>query len=122
MKQVALIAIYHHLIKCIIGIHHHERVKKQTLYVDIEVKADISACAEKDCITSAPVDYTALAKLACDLAHEKRYQLVETFAIDLVNALFDQFPIEWAKVVIKKPMAISSAKHAKIELERSKTI
>ena len=94
------------VIPCIIGIHLHERIKKQNIVVDLEVSADFTACLLSDRIQDT-VDYCALLEV-CEEHAKKNYQLLERYAAEVLLALFQKFPISYAEIRVEKPQALAS--------------
>ncbi len=113
------IGIFQHKIPCVIGVYPEERLYEQDLIVDLQVEADFSSCALTDQIEDT-VDYETLADLCTQLAQERKYQLLETFACEVMQALFERYEIRWAKIQIKKPSALPTAEYAMVELEQKR--
>ncbi len=106
-------------IQCIVGAHAHERKVEQELLVDIEMKVNFSEPVQTDSIVDT-VDYEAVCNVCKELAQERRYHLLETFAYEALHAILDSFPIKWAKIRVRKPQALPLAKYATIEFEKGK--
>ena len=105
---------------CIIGIHPHERVQEQKLFVDINLDVDFEDSIISDDINDT-IDYTLIAELATQLAISKKYQLIESFCSDLNNLLLDKFKIiQKSKITVKKPNALPKAKYAAFTMEKSR--
>ncbi|MEC7840484.1 MAG: dihydroneopterin aldolase [Chlamydiota bacterium] len=104
-------------IRCIIGVNPEERVVEQEIFVCLRVRFDFSKASASDCISDS-VDYVRLSQICTDLALSNRYQLLEKFAVDILERVFSEFPVISAWVRIEKPQAIASADHACVELER----
>ena len=105
---------------CIIGIHPHERVQEQKLFVDINLDVDFEDSIISDDINDT-IDYTLIAELATQLAIFKKYQLIESFCSDLNNLLLDKFKIiQKSKITVKKPNALPKAKYAAFTMEKSR--
>lgn len=114
-----LIGFNRHRIDCIVGLYPVEREKVQTLYVDVKVKVDLTACVHSGKISDT-IDYASLADACTDLALKKHYYLLETFAADVLEYCKNCFQPKWAWVQIQKPAAIPSAAHAFVEMEYQK--
>lgn len=114
--RMGMIGIHRHQIKCIMGIEPEERLKEQTLYVDLKLKRNLSACLKSGDIKDS-IDYVKLAQLCTRLARQKKYYLLETFAADILDQCLKQFDIKWGWVKIQKPVAIPGAEYAYVELE-----
>ncbi len=106
-------------VDCIIGILPHERVQEQTLFVDIKVRHDFSACIKDDHI-DATIDYVRMAELVTETAVTGKYGLIETYAAAVIERLFETFPISWAWIHIEKPVALPAAACSMVELERTR--
>jgi 7,8-dihydroneopterin aldolase/epimerase/oxygenase len=104
-------------IRCIIGIYQNERSQEQEIYVDLKVQTDFSKCLRSGSITET-IDYTQLAKICSDFAKGKKYELLETFAGDVLDEIFRTYPVNWGWIRIKKPKAIPHAAFATVELEK----
>lgn len=117
--QIGVIGFCDHKIDCIVGIHPEERVKEQSLSVDLKAKIDFSPCLDRDSIDET-IDYTHLSAFCTSLAKEKRYCLIESFAADILSGCLTQFRAHWAWVRVKKPSAISTAAYAFVEMERER--
>ena len=105
---------------CIIGIHPHERVQEQKLFIDINLDVDFEDSIISDDINDT-IDYTLIAELATQLAILKKHQLIESFCSDLNNLLLDKFKIiQKSKITVKKPNALPKAKYAAFTMEKSR--
>jgi dihydroneopterin aldolase len=118
-KILGTIGLYHHRIRCLIGINPEERVREQEIYVDVKVQADFSACVKSDCIQDT-CNYVKMAEICTQLAQEKKYKLLETFANDVLDQLLKEFNVESAWICVKKPSAIATADYTSVELEKHK--
>tara|TARA_B100000315_G_C14020091_1_gene338418 strand:+ start:99 stop:455 length:357 start_codon:yes stop_codon:yes gene_type:complete len=107
-------------ITCIIGIHPHERVEEQNIYLDINLDIDYQDSAHSDDINKT-IDYTKIAQLATELAISKKYQLIESLCCELNDLLLDKFEIiQQSTITVKKPNALPKAKYASYSLKRSR--
>lgn len=102
-----LIGFHQLKVRCTIGVHPHEHQQEQEIFVDLKVKTDFGRCAQSD-VLSDTIDYASLAAICTQLAQSKHYQLLETYAWDVLHTIFTLFPITWAWVGIQKPAALSS--------------
>jgi dihydroneopterin aldolase len=118
-KYLGVIGIYQHQIEAIVGIYPAERVKKQFLFIDGKVNYSFNSCLASNTVQDT-LDYTQLAQICTDLAHEKEYFLLETFAADILQRWMECFAISWGWVKIKKPAAIPTADYAFVELEQTR--
>ena len=107
-------------ITCIIGILPNERVKEQTLLLDINLDVDIGDSTFADDINET-IDYTIIAEMATQLAITKKYNLIESFCKDLNNLFLETFQaIQQTRITVKKPNAIPKAKYAAYTMKKSR--
>lgn len=104
-------------IDCIIGCLPDERIREQPLFVDLEIELDVTEAATSDSLDSG-IDYVQLADRAREIAQSGRFRLIEAYAHAVLDAL--ELPaVRWARVRVKKPGAIPSARYAQVEMERA---
>jgi dihydroneopterin aldolase len=106
-------------VDCIIGIYPEERLEKQTIFVDLKVEVDISNCIHSDNINEA-IDYVKLTHLCKDLAQAHQFNLMETYASQVLQEIFRNYPASWVWIKVKKPKAIPQADFAIVEIEKRK--
>ena len=107
-------------ITCIIGILPDERVKEQTLLLDIYLDVDFGNLTFADNINET-IDYTKIAEIATQLAISKKYKLIESFCHDLNNLFLHTFKIiRQSKITVKKPNALPKAKYAIFSMKKSR--
>jgi len=105
-------------ISCIIGILPNERVKEQTLLLNINLDVDIGDSAFADDINET-IDYTKIAEIATQLAITKKYKLIESFCSDLNDLFLDTFKIiQNSNITVKKPNALPKAKYAAYTMKK----
>lgn len=119
LQEKAFIGVAHHRISCIIGVLPHERTQEQDIYVDIKVRTSFLSCIQSDHIQDT-INYVDLAQWATELAQERKYALLETFAHEFLDRALADKRIEWGWIRIKKPSALVSAEYTFVELERSR--
>jgi len=91
-----------------IGVYSHEYGRRQPLVIDVELDA---VAASEDRLAET-VNYELIAKAAQALATHGHWQLVETFAQRLAEAMFDDARVSRARVRIEKPLALAPAAEA----------
>lgn len=106
-------------IHCILGAHAYEREEEQEILLDVEMQLNFFECAQTDSITDT-IDYTQVGPICRDLAHRRRYHLLETFAFEAVHALMEAFSPLSVKVRLQKKNAVPLAKAAIVQLELKK--
>ena len=107
-------------ITCIIGILPNERVKEQTLLLNINLDVDIGDSTFADDINET-IDYTKISEMATQLAISKKYKLIESFCYDLNNLFLETFKvIQKTRITVKKPNALPKAKYAAYSMQKSR--
>ena len=106
-------------VSCIIGIHPHERVQEQDIFIDLRVEVNFPS-GESAPQISDTVDYVALANLCSVVAKEGRHQLLETLAVDIIDAIMERFPVNEVRIKIRKPEALPEAAFAFVEFLRER--
>ena len=111
--------IYLHDLKvdCVIGVFEWERRIKQTLYIDLDMAADIKRAAASDRIEDA-LDYKAVAKRVTGFAGDSQFQLVETLAEKIAGIVLGEFKLAWVRVRVNKKGAVRSATDVGVIIER----
>jgi len=104
-------------ISCIIGDRSYEREKEQLIIVDLEVEVDLDRCLQSK-EASDGVDYVKLAELCRQCAVNGKHRLLEELADEVLTKIVEAFSVRWARIKIKKPGALPSAKCASVELKR----
>ncbi|CDZ80970.1 Dihydroneopterin aldolase [Candidatus Rubidus massiliensis] len=108
-------------IECTIGVHEAEKKEKQPLLIDLEVGADVDPATKEDDI-SKTIDYVVLADICKQLVEIKHYQLLETYAVDIIENILKTFPVYWVHVTIKKPQAIPNASYSMVRMSFQKPV
>jgi dihydroneopterin aldolase len=104
-------------IETIVGIWDWERRIPQTVVVDLEMGADIARAAKSDSIDDT-LNYKLVSKRVQGLVKEGAFQLVETMAERIAEAILTEFDVPWVRVRINKPGAIRGARDVGVEIER----
>ncbi|SUO97686.1 dihydroneopterin aldolase [Suttonella ornithocola] len=104
-------------VEAIIGILPHERLKKQTLIIDLALETDFTAAAESDDVADA-ISYADVADYTLDFAQHSEFGLLETFAAALIDALFAEFPVDAITITLQKPGAIAATREVGIKMHR----
>jgi 7,8-dihydroneopterin aldolase/epimerase/oxygenase len=106
--------------QCIIGFIDWERLTPQTVVIDLELPCDCDRAARSDRVTDT-VDYKGVAKRVLAWVGESKFQLVESLAHGLALLLLAEFPLDWVRVSINKPGAISHSRDVGVTIERRRT-
>lgn len=104
-------------VRCIVGVHTHERKVEQDLLVDVRLEFDFSEAAHSDQI-DLTIDYTRLADLLEAWMQREKFQLIETLAARACFLITDEWPqISHCRITIKKPSALPKARYASVTSE-----
>ena len=101
----------------VIGCYDWERDIRQTLVIDLELKADFARAAETDALTDA-LDYAAISKRVIAVCDESRFQLLEALAEHLATLLLTEFSIAGLQMTVTKPGAVEDADSVGVVIER----
>ncbi len=83
------------------GVLEWERGQGQRFLVDLWLEVP-EAGAESDRIDDA-VDYREVVRLVREVSDATKYRLLEAFAVRTAEALLERFPLQAARVRIRKP-------------------
>ena len=101
----------------VIGCYGWERDIRQTLVIDLELKADFARAAETDALADA-LDYASISKRVIAVCDESRFQLLEALAEHLATLLLEEFSIAGLRMTITKPGAVEAADGAGVVIQR----
>ena len=107
------------LINEIIGIHKHEKIKKQKIIFNIVIDVNQNTLPDENNLSSI-VDYEKITNKLENLAKSKNYNFLESLAEDSFEEIFEDKRINSVKIKIEKPNAISNAKSVGIEVFKSR--
>ena len=107
-------------IKEIIGIHNHEKIKKQKIKFNIIIDVDQNSIPDENNIRSI-VDYEKITKKLENLANNKNYNFLESLAEDSFKEIFEDKRINSAKIKIEKPDAIKGAESVGVEVFKTRS-
>ncbi|RAH37901.1 dihydroneopterin aldolase [Halomonas sp. SL1] len=101
----------------VIGVYDWERTLTQTLVLDLELATDTRPAAADDDIAQT-LDYAAISERIARFGAEHSFELVETFAERLVDALRQEYGIAWIRLTLRKPGAVPAANAVGVRIER----
>ena len=107
------------IIQEIIGIHEHEKMKKQKIKFNIVIDVDQSTVPNEKEIKSI-VDYEKITNKLENLVKSKKYNFLESLAEDSFVEIFEDKRINAVKIKIEKPDAIKSAKSVGVEVFKNR--
>ena len=107
------------IIEEIIGIHKHEKIKKQKIKFNIVLDVNQSSVPDEKDIKSI-VDYEKVTNKLENLANSKKYNFLESLAEDSFKEIFEDKRIDSATIKIEKPEAIKNAKSVGVEIFKTR--
>ena len=113
------ILIKNFIIQEIIGIHEHEKIKKQKIKFNIVIDVDQNVLPDEKDIKSI-VDYEKITNNLKNLTKNKKYNFLESLAEDSFKEIFEDKRINSVKIKIEKPEAIKNAESVGVEVFKSR--
>ena len=113
------VLIKNFIIQEIIGIHEHEKIKKQKIKFNIVIDVDQNVLPNEKDIKSI-VDYEKITNNLKNLAKSKKYNFLESLAEDSFKEIFEDKRINSVKIKIEKPEAIKNADSVGVEVFKSR--
>ena len=107
------------VIEEIIGIHEHEKIKKQKIKFNIVLDINQSAIPNERDIKSI-VDYEKITNKLENLTKGKKYNFLESLAEDSFKEIFEDKRINSVKIKIEKPEAIKNAESVGVEVFKTR--
>ena len=107
------------IIEEIIGIHEHEKVKKQKIKFNVIIDVDQNTIPNEKNIKSI-IDYEKIANKLENLTKIKKYNFLETLAEDSFREIFEDKRINSVKIKIEKPDAIKNAGSVGVEVFKTR--
>lgn len=97
------------------GVYDHEMGKNRQLIIDIEIAMQAEKLIGDDDL-SLTYDYDKLAQIAQDVASEKHYKLIETYAAKVAELILNDGRVVSVKVRVEKPNSVKGAAAAGTEI------
>ena len=113
------VLIKNFIIQEIIGIHEHEKIKKQKIKFNIVIDIDQNILPNEKDIKSI-VDYEKITNNLKNLVKNKKYNFLESLAEDSFKKIFEDKRINSVKIKIEKPEAIKNADSVGVEVFKSR--
>jgi len=108
------------IIQEIIGIHEHEKIKKQKIKFNIVVNVNQNTVPDEKDIKSI-VDYEKITNKLENLVKNKKYNFLESLAEDSFKEIFEDKRINSVKIKIEKPDAIKNADSVGVEVFKNRS-
>ena len=107
------------IIEEIIGIHEHEKIKKQKIKFNIALDVNQSTTPNEKDIKSI-VDYEKIANKLENLAKNKKYNFLESLVEDSFKEIFEDRRINSVTIKIEKPEAIKNTESVGVEVFKTR--
>ena len=107
------------IIEEIIGIHEHEKIKKQKIKFNIVLDVNQSYIPDEKNIKSI-VDYEKITNKLENLTKSKKYNFLESLAEDSFKEIFEDKRIDSVTIKIEKPEAIKNAESVGVEIFKTR--
>ena len=107
------------IIEEIIGIHKHEKIKKQKIKFNIVLDINHNLIPEEGDIKSI-IDYEKITVKLENLTKKKKYNFLESLAEDSFKKIFEDKRINSVSIKIEKPEAIKNAGSVGIEVFKTR--
>ena len=107
------------IIEEIIGVHEHEKIKKQKIKFNIVLNVNQSSIPDEKDINSI-VDYEKITNKLENLTKRKKYNFLESLAEDSFEEIFEDSRINSVKIKIEKPEAIKNAGSVGVEVFKTR--
>jgi dihydroneopterin aldolase len=88
-----------------VGVTEAERASEQDILIDVEIGLDLSRAGREDAIAHT-VDYEKVCDLLASTVRSRTYRLIETIAEACAEAVLAAFPVDEARVRVRKPGAL----------------
>ena len=107
------------IIQEIIGIHEHEKIKKQKIKFNIVLDVNQDTVPSENDINSI-VNYEKIINELENLAKKKKYNFLESLAEDSFKEIFKDKRINSITIKIEKPEAIKNAGSVGVEVYKNR--
>ena len=108
------------IIQEIIGIHEHEKIKKQKIKFNIVVDVNQNTIPDEKDLKSI-IDYEKITNKLEKLVKRKKYNFLESLAEDSFKEIFEDKRINSIKIKIEKPDAIKNADSVGVEVFKNRS-
>lgn len=106
-------------IETVVGIYDWEREIRQKIVLNLEMTADVAAAAQTDSIEDT-LNYKAVAKRLMEFVGQSTFYLVETLAERCAGIVIDEFDVQWLKLRLDKPGAVTGSRSVGVMIERGR--
>ena len=107
------------IIEEIIGIHEHEKIRKQKIKFNIVIDVERNTLPNEEDIKSI-IDYEKITNKLENLTKKKKYNFLESLAEDSFEEIFKDKRINSVTIKIEKPEAIKNAESVGVEVFKTR--
>ena len=107
------------IIEEIIGIHKHEKIKKQKIKFNIVMDINQNSFPNEKDIKSI-IDYEKVTNKLRNLTRRKKYNFLESLAEDSFKEIFEDKRINSVTIKIEKPEAIKNTESVGVEVFKTR--
>jgi dihydroneopterin aldolase len=100
-----------------LGVPDWERLKPQTIILDIEIGYDFSKSCHSDAIEDT-IDYGQVVHRIRETLKENSFKLVESLADHICQLILQEFKAQKVRVKVAKPSVLSGLKALGVIIER----
>jgi dihydroneopterin aldolase len=108
-------------VKTRLGVPEWERMRPQTVLLDIELAMPHSRSCQSDAIEDT-IDYGQIVNRLRQELGEKSFHLVEALAENVARMIIDEFGAPWVKVRVSKQGVLPEVKQLGVMIERGKKV
>lgn len=104
-------------VKTRLGVPEWERLKPQTILLDLEIDYDFAKACESDAIADT-IDYGAVVGRIRETLEDNSFQLVEALAAHVCQLVISEFGATRVKIKVAKPNILPGLKALGVVIER----
>lgn len=105
----------------LIGVYDWERLRPQTIQLDLEIGLRDREAAGSDNVADT-VDYGAVAERLRGLARDSHFALIEAMAEEVARIVLEEFHAAWVKVRLTKLGLMRDARRVGIVIQRGRHV
>ncbi len=104
-------------VETIIGIYDWERETRQRVVLDLEMSADVARAARAEDVETT-LNYKTVSDELVKFIENSHFQLVETLAERITEIIRQDFSVQWVRLTLHKPDALSGTTDVGVIIER----
>lgn len=102
-----------------LGVPAWERMKPQSVILDIEIGYNLTNACKSDAIADT-IDYGAVVNRIRETLADQQFQLVESLAEHICQLIFNEFNAQSVKIKVTKPAILAGLKALGVIIQREK--